>query len=439
MAPATANPPMTTEQPDPEMAVQMILLAAAHHDRETLRTLLRHGSANVQDPETGATPLHCAIAACAPENLAAGEEESKTEPKKNEPEPQGEEETELEKAQKTIRLLLQNGAIWNDLDNNNETPGCLALRLGLKDMYEMIVDAGVRAELLLNRLDDYEELGDEDEEEEEEEEEEDVEHQDDETKGENDATESKTPEQETTQAAPAAESSEATVDLNSEAYLQSNLSFTSDRILDEDKNGVMMSWETDIMKRSAELLLPGPGLRVLNVGHGMGIIDELFQSHKPSEHHIIEAHPAVLEKLRKEGWYEKPGVTIHEGKWQDILPKMIEEGVMLDAIYFDTFAEDYKALREFFTEYVIGVLDPQGGVDGSGGRWSFFNGLGADRQVCYDVYTKVVEMDIFEAGFDTEWEDLAVPDLDQAGEWDGVRRRYWALKTYRLPICKFMG
>jgi type IV protein arginine methyltransferase len=151
----------------------------------------------------------------------------------------------------------------------------------------------------------------------------------------------------------------------------------------------MMAWEADIMKRTADLLLPKPGLRVLNVGHGLGIIDTYFQSHSPISHHIIEAHPAVLDKLRKGGWHEKPGVVIHEGRWQDVLPRLIQENVMLDAIYFDTFAEDYKALREFFSEYVIGLLDPQGGEDGNGGRWGFFNGMGADRRICYDVYTKV--------------------------------------------------
>jgi protein arginine N-methyltransferase 2 len=151
----------------------------------------------------------------------------------------------------------------------------------------------------------------------------------------------------------------------------------------------MMAWETTLMKRSAELLLPTPNLRVLNIGHGMGIIDGIFQSKSPSSHHIIEAHLDVLKRMREEGWNDKPGVVVHEGRWQDVVPELIEKGEMFDAIYFDTFAEEYKALREFFTEYVIGLLDPSGGDNGDGGRFGFFNGMGADRQVCYDVYTKV--------------------------------------------------
>jgi protein arginine N-methyltransferase 2 len=45
-------------------------------------------------------------------------------------------------------------------------------------------------------------------------------------------------------------------------------------------------------------------------------------------------------------------------------------------------------------------------------------------------------MDLFEAGFDVEWEDIPVPKLE--GEWEGVRRAYWVVDNYRLPLCRFM-
>jgi len=48
-------------------------------------------------------------------------------------------------------------------------------------------------------------------------------------------------------------------------------------------------------------------------------------------------------------------------------------------------------------------------------------------------------MDLFEAGFDTEWEELKIPNLKDAGEWDGLNRSYWNLDTYRLPTCRFIG
>ena len=48
-------------------------------------------------------------------------------------------------------------------------------------------------------------------------------------------------------------------------------------------------------------------------------------------------------------------------------------------------------------------------------------------------------MDLFEAGFDTEWDDVKVPDLVAEKEWEGVRRRYWAADKYRLPTCRFIS
>ncbi|OQV10365.1 hypothetical protein CLAIMM_14378 [Cladophialophora immunda] len=222
------------------------------------------------------------------------------------------------------------------------------------------------------------------------------------------------------------------VSLDNRAYLKSQLRYKPGILLDESDNAVMMDWETQIMQRHAETLIPHAGLKVMNVGHGMGIVDTAIQTHKPAEHHIVEAHPQVLQRLRDQGWYDKPNVTIHEGRWQDVLPELVEKGtVQLDAIYYDTFAEDYKALREFFSEYVVQLLGPTG-------RFGWYNGLGADRQICYDVYTKVAEIDLRQAGFDTAWEDIAVPSgLHGSKQWEGTRRPYWTIDVYRLPVNTF--
>jgi len=47
----------------------------------------------------------------------------------------------------------------------------------------------------------------------------------------------------------------------------------------------------------------------------------------------------------------------------------------------------------------------------------------------------VVELDLLDAGLSTQWEEMAVPTI----EWEGVRRSYWNVDIYRLPICKFIG
>ena len=354
---------------DSDIQAQSILLAASQHNLESLRTLLRAGSANVQDPETGFTPLHAAIAACEPSQNGSDDSETinghvnGTVNGTANGDHSSTPESDVEAAAKTMKLLLQNGAIWNDVDKNNETPGCLALRLGLRVLYEIMVDAGVRAEMLLNRLDEYEQLaGGDDEEDEGQGSDEDAE-EDGEVDGQGNGLQQGLDDR--------IENSSA---INNDDYLQSTLRFQNGRILDSAGNGVMMAWETDLMQRSADLLVTRPGLRVLNIGHGMGIIDTFFQDKHPSAHHIIEAHTGVLERMRKDSWYDKQNLTIHEGRWQDVVPKIIEEGILFDAIYFDTFAEDYKALRDFFSDCIIGLLD-------DGGKFGFFNGLGAGKRI----------------------------------------------------------
>lgn len=74
----------------------------------------------------------------------------------------------------------------------------------------------------------------------------------------------------------------------------------------------------------------------------------MFQSLKrpPTQHFIIEAHPDVLRHMRHLGWYEKAGVTILEGKWQDYISseQLLAVGGF-DVIYTDTFSESYEGAR----------------------------------------------------------------------------------------------
>ena len=423
----------TRISPDCPDETRNVLYHAWAHDVTELKKILdKPGSASLQDPKTGETPLHAAIRACGPAeqgttNGGEGEEE--------------EEDGVVEEARDTVQELFFSGAIWNDVDNNNETPGCVAWRLGRKSLYQMCVDAGVRAELLFTIIDGYEELesGSENGEKEGEADGEEVEDKPMEDAPAESAQQTAANGHGTEKFVPP-DANEKTV--TSDAYLNSSLTYDKDKLVDVDLNGVMMAWETDIMKQSVNALIPdsAPGKRILNVGFGMGIIDGMFSELKPSRHHIIEAHPTVLEHAAAPGSsfgseWEKSGAEdgtykIHAGRWQDVIPKLIEAGEVYDAIYFDTFGEDYSELRMFFTEHVLSLLDEQG-------RFSFFNGLGADRRVCYDVYTKVVEMHGEEAGLNVDWEviDVDMSALAEAGkgEWEGVRRRYWTLDSEYPP------
>lgn len=421
---------------DAYFQMQHVLLAASNHDLDTLNTLLRTNSASVQDPHTGITPLHAAIAACKPPSSppgripssADGNEDARSKFITNHEANDQNRNVVIEAAVKTVKLLLENGAIWNDLDANDETPGCLARRLGLNELYEIMVHAGYRTELMLNRLERPPPWSIDDDESNPDEEEQDV-------LQEPERSEANPPQPLNHDANPESKKSDtypdSTSNFSNMSYLSSPLSIQSSRILDSSLNGVMMSWETPIMQRTAELLAPRPGLRILNVGHGMGIIDTFFQQSSPKSHHIIEAHPSVLAQMRASPAWCSPTVTIHEGRWQDICPNLIAQEQFFDVIYFDTFAEDYKALWKFMNNVVAPLLDEKG-------RWGFFNGLGADRQVCYDVYRLVVETDLDELLFDTKWWPVQVPEMNENEEWEGVRRKYWALNVYQLPVCEYM-
>lgn len=61
---------------------------------------------------------------------------------------------------------------------------------------------------------------------------------------------------------------------------------------------------------------------------------------------IIEPHPDVLKHMRSQGWFDKQGVKILEGKWQDFVEseELLEIGGF-DVIYTDTFSEDYAGTR----------------------------------------------------------------------------------------------
>lgn len=114
--------------------------------------------------------------------------------------------------------------------------------------------------------------------------------------------------------------------VTSEEYLKSELTYDDKKLLGSDLNGVMMAWGMDIMERTVAAYIPDDAAdkRILNIGFGMGIVDGMFAERNPARHHIIEAHPSVLEHIAKPDsrfgpmWEKsgsKPGAfKVHAGK-----------------------------------------------------------------------------------------------------------------------------
>jgi protein arginine N-methyltransferase 2 len=150
------------------------------------------------------------------------------------------------------------------------------------------------------------------------------------------------------------------VSAENKRYVRQKLTYLEDRLVDEDGNSVMMSWEHPIMKATARLICPGGG-DVLNIGFGMGLIDTEIQRLKPRSHTIIEPHPDVQAKMIDDGWGAKKNVTLHSDFWQNVVADL----PAFDGIYFDTW-DDTVEQFEYLASCLHWLLK-------SGGVFSWFN------------------------------------------------------------------
>ena len=122
------------------------------------------------------------------------------------------------------------------------------------------------------------------------------------------------------------------------SYIDKTLVFEDDKIyyLDESESEcqVMMDWEDDIMKASADYVCENGG-DILEIGFGMGISANYIQANSINSHTIIENHPQIIEKAKV--WANgKSNVTIIEGDWYDIKDSLST----YDGVFYDTFGDE---------------------------------------------------------------------------------------------------
>ncbi|KAI8321140.1 ankyrin repeat family protein [Martensiomyces pterosporus] len=287
----------------------------------------------------------------------------------------------------TVKFVLESGIPWNSLDSGSYTAGDYAENGGHDAVYEALVQAGIRAEMVL-RLFSSDEPSD--------------------GKAAN------------------------------EDYLSQPVEYSGDRLVDAEKNGVMMSWEAPLMELHAKTICSRPDSVVLNVGFGMGIIDTALQELGPGKHVIVEAHPDVYKHMKDEGWDKKPNVHILFGRWQDKLDEIRALGPY-DSIFFDTFGEFYKDLDDFHK--AIFKSDDASGLRPilrqPDGVYSFFNGLGGDHKLFHDVYCHIARADLLKLGVSTEYSQVSSDVVMDEETWRGIKRPYWMIKSYNLPTCQW--
>ncbi|KAI8062765.1 ankyrin repeat-containing domain protein [Gilbertella persicaria] len=185
-----------------------------------------------------------------------------------------------------VNWLLSEKHPYNLTDKQEVTAGELALKNKHTEVYDRLVDEGVRTELLIRAM--KKAFGDDDDE-----------HV-----------------------------------IANEVYLQQKLHYDDNKLMDENNDAVMMGWEGPLMVEHAKVMCPKEGLNVINVGFGLGLIDTELQKYKPKNHYIIEAHPDVYAHMLSLGWDKKPGVKILFGRWQDMVPQL---DILFDGIFFDTY------------------------------------------------------------------------------------------------------
>ncbi|KAJ2659458.1 hypothetical protein IWW48_003504 [Coemansia sp. RSA 1200] len=333
---------------------QAQLLAACYEgNSERVKELVKEGAEIFVTDETGRTSLHFAA--------ASGNVD-------------------------TVRFVLEAGIPWNSLDVGNYTAGDYAESGGHDAAYKELVQAGIRAEMVLRMLNS---------------------------------------------------GASPTDKAANEDYLSQPVEYTGDTLVDAEKNGVMMGWETPLMKMHAKTICPDGGGTVLNVGFGMGIIDSSLQELGPGKHVIVEAHPDVYKHMRDKGWHEIPNVHIVFGRWQDKIDEIRSLGPY-DGIFFDTFGEFYKDLDDFHQA----IFDSSNGtqqplLNKPDGVYSFFNGLGGDHKLFHDVYCNIVSSDLQKRGILTEFTKVASDIVMDEETWKGIKRPYWMIKSYNLPTCRW--
>ncbi|KAJ3154209.1 hypothetical protein HDU86_004753 [Geranomyces michiganensis] len=371
-----ANPP--PQDASAELVAYIRTLTPEIDSSSTIRALLDAGADVHTRCESGATILHLAA--------ARGNQQAATD-------------------------ILRAGAQWNAIDDASKSVGEYALENGHKELYTFLVNEGIQTEFLLMALgasstDAYEDCEDGDE----------VEAPE--------LMKDVDVDAEPVSPTKGSTAGQASAHPSNADYLSRPLTFSEGRILDADKNGVMMGWEAPLMERHAAVIAPTPGLSVLNVGYGLGLIDRALQVHQPAKHTIIEAHPDVYAQMLREGWDKKPGVRILFGRWQDVLGDL----EAYDGIFFDTFGEYYDDLKAFH-EHLPNILNQDG-------IYSFFNGLAGTNPYFHDVACGLAEADLREMGLRTKWTEIIVDELGDE-IWTGVRRPYFSLPIYRLPFCTF--
>ena len=201
-------------------------------------------------------------------------------------------------------------------------------------------------------------------------------------------------------------------------YIDREIHYTEEGRLMDGTYAIMMDWEKPVMEFQASHVCRNGG-NILNVGFGMGFIDDAIEKYRIKNHSIIELHPGVQDEILKRGWAKKDHVKLFFGDWRKFLPYLPK----FDGVYIDTWDE----LVIDFASSVEDILNP-------GGVFSFFNNPKDDLDgdhIQDDIFYKLKDK------FNIRVESMRIPYVDDAVRQTGHEDiTYWNPKNnvYHSPI-----
>jgi hypothetical protein len=193
-------------------------------------------------------------------------------------------------------------------------------------------------------------------------------------------------------------------------YQNRELTFDDKTLRDDNGRAIMMEWEKPLMESQAKTICQKGG-KILNVGFGMGYVDDAIQTYDIDHHTIIECHKDVWQKMIDDGWMNKPNVECIFGTWQEIMPKLDREGRMFDGVYFDTWDEEDIA----FHMNIQRLINP-------GGIYSWFNKTEDPTKV--EIHPKYIPL-LQWFDITTEKLDIKNPPTQKEQNTDGREGYYW--------------
>ena len=201
-------------------------------------------------------------------------------------------------------------------------------------------------------------------------------------------------------------------------YVEREIHYTDDGRLMDGSYAIMMDWEKPVMEFQAEQICRNGG-NILNVGFGMGFIDDAIERYDIKGHTIIELHPGVQDEILKRGWAKKEHVKLLFGDWRKFFPYLPK----FDGVYIDTW-------DELIIDFASNVED----ILNHGGVFSFFNNPKDDLDrdhIQDDVFYKLKDK------FNIRVESMKIPHVDAAIRQTGHEDiSYWKPENsiYHSPI-----